>query len=105
MSALKAHERDTVRRINCALRDANRAAAANRLWQRRIAAELQSGPATRYELSIEVCGAKPNGFQRDAIGAALTSLLKSGEIVERPMFEASGRAVRVEPVMVLELAR
>ena len=104
-AVLSETDRGQIRRMSRAVSDANRAQNAERQWKRRTLEVLRDGPATRYELAVELCGAgtSPNTVQRNAISKAVLALIEAGMVRERPEIESTGRAVRVEPVMVLEL--
>jgi hypothetical protein len=79
------------------------AANATRIaWTSRVLAELAQGPMTRSDLLAVIC---PNwrAAEQKALADAVRRLIALGKVRERPMIEPGGRAVRVEPVMVLEL--
>jgi hypothetical protein len=106
MSAqLKPAERARIRKMSYALRDANRVEVAAKQWRGRVLVALADGPATRYELAVELCGrgTSPSTPTKLAIDSALRKLIAEGLVRERPELEPGGRRVRVEPVVVLEL--
>lgn len=72
-------------------------------WTGRILETLPDGPVTRRECLalVHPCAGKED---RKAFADALSRLLRAGRVQERPMIKPAGRAVRVDPVMVLELA-
>jgi hypothetical protein len=79
--------------------------AYSRDWRRRVLDELARGPATREELLVDLSptgGVLPTGSRAKAL-AALAELIAEGLIRERPELQPCGRAVRVAPVVVLEL--
>lgn len=71
-------------------------------WRHRVRAELAEGPMTPIELT-DVLARTPN--DRQTVRNAVLVLRKRGELRLRPMIESAGRAVRVDPVMVLEVVR
>jgi hypothetical protein len=102
-AVLSEPDRERIQRINCALRDANRAASSAESWRRKVVAVLSAGPATRADILLELCGTSASATQRSAIVRAIRVLLDTSVARERPMFEFEGRATRVDPVLVLEL--
>lgn len=77
--------------------------AYRRDWRRRILDELARGPATREELWACMGYDFKTGRPRPNTYAALADLIAEGLIRERAELQPCGPAVRVEPVMVLEL--
>lgn len=97
--------------MNAALSDAERArlqAMAQRLaeantWQARILREAAPGDATEDEL---IASLAPRGrMQVKTARQELRKLMAAGLLRERALIEPAGRAVRVDPVMVLEVVR
>ncbi len=97
--ALSEADRKRLRSINHRLAAENRVRVA---WEAKILAELAEGSMTRDELLAVIC---PNWRpqQQKAVGDAIRRLAAKGRVTERPMLEPAGRAVRVNPVLVLEL--
>lgn len=69
-------------------------------WPARIRRELAQGPMTQIELA-DVLARHP--AERQRIRVTVCAMRKRGELRLRPMLEPAGRAVRVAPVVVLEL--
>jgi hypothetical protein len=102
MSALlKEADRETLRRI---ARRAQQIVDGRVRWESRTLAELASGPSTRLEL-VAIIRARFTREDQRALHDAIRRLIAKGKVRERPMIEPGGRAVRVEPVMVLEVVR
>ena len=94
---IAADDRERLRRIAADVR------AYRNDWRRRILDELARGPATREELWACMGYDFKTGRPRPNTYAALAALIAEGLIRERPELQPGGRAVRVEPVVVLEL--
>lgn len=73
-------------------------------WTGRILETLPDGPGTRREC-LALIHPSAGTEDRKAFADALSRLLRAGRVQERPMIKPAGRAVRVEPVMVLEVVR
>lgn len=73
-------------------------------WTGRILETLPDGPVTRREC-LALIHPSAGTEDRKAFADALRGLLRAGRVQERPMIKPAGRAVRVEPVMVLEVVR
>lgn len=73
-------------------------------WEALILRELAAGPMTRRDL-LDVLCPKWGGAQQKAMADAARRLIAKGVVRERPMIEPEphNRAVRIEPVMVLEV--
>jgi len=99
-AALSAEERKRIRSMNHRLAAENRVRVA---WESKLLAELAEGAMTRAELLAVIC---PGGRaqQQKAVADAVRRLAAKGQVRERPMLEPAGPAIRVEPLMVLELA-
>lgn len=69
-------------------------------WRDRVRAELAEGPMTPIELTDVLARTRND---RQTLRNAVLVLRKRGELRLRPMIKPAGRAVRVAPVMVLEL--
>lgn len=84
---------------------AQRIGATNRkriAWTGRILETLPDGLVTRREC-LALIHPSAGTEDRKAFADALSRLLRAGQVQERPMIKPAGRAVRVKPVMVLEL--
>jgi hypothetical protein len=102
MSALlKEADRETLRRI---ARRAQQIVDGRVRWEARVLQELEKGPSTRLEL-LSIIRSRFTREDQKAMNDAIRRLIAKGKLRERPMIEPGGRAVRVEPVMVLELVR
>jgi hypothetical protein len=92
-------DRQRIREITRAVAEDN----ARRLsFAQQILEAVSHGPVTRRECLALV---KPtaNTIERKAFNDALSRMMRTGKVRERPMIPPAGRAVRVEPVMVLEV--
>jgi len=71
-------------------------------WRDRLCSEIDAGPATADEVAALLARTR---YERGNVRLALVGLRKRGLIRERPLIPSAGRAVRVVPVMVLEVVR
>jgi hypothetical protein len=103
MTALKEQDRDRLRAITQRVAKTNgrRMAYTGKILAT-IPQSPTEGPITRREC-LAIIHPRADTEDRRAFTNAMSRLLREGKVRERPMIETGGRAVRVEPVMVLEL--
>jgi len=103
MTALKEQDRDRVRAMTRRVANTN---AKRQGYTGRILAMIgesrHEGELTRREC-MSILQPRAETEERRAFNNAMSRLLREGKVRERPMIERAGRAVRVDPVMVLEL--
>ena len=98
---MNAQERERVRGMAQRIGQTNQRRIA---WTGRILETLPHGPVTRREC-LALIHPSARTEDRKAFEHALRKLLRSGRVRERAMIERAGRAVRVEPVIVLEVVQ
>lgn len=69
-----------------------------------ICREADAGYITRREC-LAIIRPTANTIERKAFQDALSRLIRTGKVREVPLLEPAGRAVRVDPVMVLQLVK
>ena len=93
-TALSAAERESLRAMTARIAEAN-------TWPARILREAAPGDATEDELIA--CLAPRGPVEVKTARQTLRRLIAAGKLRERALIEPEGRAVRVQPVMVLEV--
>jgi hypothetical protein len=101
MKAMKEQDRARLRRMASMLAQDN---ARRESLSQAICREAAEGHITRREC-LALIKPTANTVERKAFADAMSRLIRQGKVRERPMIEPEphNRAVRIEPVMVLEL--
>ncbi len=101
MKAMKEQDRARLRRMASMLAQDN---ARRESLSQAICREADAGYITRREC-LAIIRPTANTIERKAFQDALSRLIRTGKVREVPLLEPAGRAVRVDPVMVLQLVK